>query len=133
MFTDGSLLYVVAKQKQVGRSSSVPQLVVETFDPKNNFKFVKAVTLIKDSDEAEPFEYDGNSDSVLASMQFCTNGEVLLVNLPIWNQFSFDLTSGKVLATENSANHLLAYNNASNYFFAVRDGTKLDRSFQRLF
>ena len=70
MFTDGTLVYVIALQKDKKdqssseESSTKPKLVVECYDPSKNYELVKATTLSKNI-HLEPWALGDNTEQDL--------------------------------------------------------------------
>lgn len=67
IFTEGTYLYAVATQKNMQpdqseeekKKNQIPSIVIECYDPKNDFSFVKSTTLYKNK-ELETFVENEN-------------------------------------------------------------------------
>jgi hypothetical protein len=84
MFTDGNYLYTVArivpteKEREEAEEQVHTRLQCEVYDPKNNFKFVRAIPLYKNA-QLEPLVKDDNTEDVLSRTRWATNGEYLMM------------------------------------------------------
>lgn len=79
------MVYVISKlglteeqeeeQKDAEEPDNIPKLALEVYDPSNDFKFVKQVTLCKKN--KAPFKKSGNSDEWLRKTKWASNGQVI--------------------------------------------------------
>jgi len=136
--TDGTFLYVISfrrqtkaeKEKQEKDQEEPPavkcKLVLEVWDPSNNFSFVRSVTLMKSEHADDAFEKDDNSVDFLKNTFWATNGHHLYCEK--WKEDNeckirlFDLKSGLLVGKNNfDFQHSLTYNPASNSFFILNN------------
>ena len=88
LFTDGRLLYVVAMKEKSKAEKEKPQqnqdefdkpkLVLEAFDPAQNYKNVKSVTLYLNEHKTPFCKYSNDQDELFRKTNWATNGQHLL-------------------------------------------------------
>ena len=99
-------------------------MVLEAYDPENNFRFVKEVSLYKNVDE-EPFIKQENSVAFLQKANFTTNGSVLVLQTTN-RMYAFDLKTGiyhrKAGLAGDYENMKTCYDIHQNIFYGIKTG-----------
>jgi len=101
-FTDGTYFYVVSQKKEQteNEDESLFQLVVEVYNPANNFEFVRSFPLYKNQ-QKDLFMKESNNIDFIMNANWHTNGKYLAVRKGRKAWF-FDTQSGVKIRSEKS-------------------------------
>ena len=106
LITDGTYIYVIAKEKDPKseeqkdadeEEDAAPKLVLEVYD--QEYKFVRGVTLCK-RNAATPFKKSDNSDDWMRKTKWATNGQAIACFTSDRKARFFSIETGLYLAKE---------------------------------
>ena len=121
-FTDGNYFYVVSQKKETSEDGDeITQLVVESYNPNDSYKFVRSFILYKNQ-EKSLFVKDGNSLDFIMNATWYTNGKYLVISKG-QKEYFFDMTDGVKILSQNSAHDKLnlIHNYLSDTFIVFVD------------
>lgn len=131
MFTDGNYLYTISrviatsKEEEDAGDSLPTKFQCEIYDPKNNFKFVRAISLYKNA-QKEHLVKESNTEDFLKRTRWATNGEYLMMFAAKGKMRFISLKTGIVVSKKQwlrncDYNNIYYCPNQNKFFFFWKD------------
>jgi hypothetical protein len=112
----------VSQKKEASEDGDeITQLLVESYNPNDSYKFVRSFVLYKNQ-EKSLFVKDGNSLDFIMNATWYTNGKYLVISKG-QKEYFFDMTDGVKILSQNSAHNKLnlIHNYLSDTFIVFVD------------